>query len=474
MAIVYVDDTGCTYKAGGEKVGTVDLRGGGAATAAQLAGLAGRCTAWIVGGPLSGPEAARLAWAEHGWPEGGATGPALDYRPGTADRGGTVLKIGETTMRSAEPWGWTDAHTAAVAAAVWEEAVSDLRGAALTSGPTAMGITMARILGVFARCQPLPVEAERTIRSTTTQGRVEFFGEAYTGQVTEIDARAAYLSMMARAPAGPTRRVEPGSVVPDLMYETGWYHVAAHPPEGWPTFSPGILPAKIEGRTSWPTAGRVESWCTGHELALAERYGWHPQILGGWYWPEARRSGSLDRLHRRLVAIHGLTDYAVQTPGQAAASRMARTVAVHLIGSLFSAARHTNRVGTLDELQASESAVNARQLTGTRWRWTERRNGWADTVAGRAAHWRPEIAANVWGYGRARLLDAPTARLGERAGALHVGEDARLIGVHTDALYVAGDVPEWLDDGRPGRYRAKHWHFGSDLSTIRDLAAIRG
>lgn len=72
--------------------------------------------------------------------------------------------------------------------------------------------------------------------------------------------------------------------------------------------------------------------------------------------------------------------------------------------------------------------------------------------------YHPELAAQVWGRARARVLGGTKAA---PAGALHLAAD-QLIGVNGDAVY-ATTVPSWalptacggLDDGKVGKLRLK-------------------
>ena len=72
--------------------------------------------------------------------------------------------------------------------------------------------------------------------------------------------------------------------------------------------------------------------------------------------------------------------------------------------------------------------------------------------------YHPELAAQVWGRARARVLDGTKAA---PSGALHVAPH-QLIGINGDAIYTTS-VPTWAlpterggyDDGRAGKLRLK-------------------
>lgn len=74
-------------------------------------------------------------------------------------------------------------------------------------------------------------------------------------------------------------------------------------------------------------------------------------------------------------------------------------------------------------------------------------------------YYRPELAAQVWARGRARVLLSPTSLGADTAGALTVPANT-LLGINGDAIYTSF-VPEWAkptqygggDDGRMGRLR---------------------
>ena len=83
------------------------------------------------------------------------------------------------------------------------------------------------------------------------------------------------------------------------------------------------------------------------------------------------------------------------------------------------------------------------------------------------APYRPELAAQVWGRARARVLRGPSALGNGTSGALNL-DPATLIGIQGDAVY-ASSLPRWSlpveygggDDGKVGRFRIKGYMRGS-------------
>lgn len=398
--------------------------------------------------------------------ESGAPRPVLRIRPGRDDKAGGSLSAkltdGRTVaLRSAAVWGWDDAAAASVAVDWMHEHTSDLSGVAITTGPSGIGLTVARVLGSWQHTAPLPPQCVEDLR-TSGQGRIEFFADPAerTGELHEIDARAAYLSMLSGLPGGPVTRHGSGIVFSDYRYHPGWWRVLAWAPKNWT--GPGLLPVRVGGaRWTYPV-GKIETWASGAELSLAQACGWTINVRKGWSW--GRGPGAFDRLSRRLLTLHNRAE----ADGQPLAARIVRTIAIQTIGATFQEGHNVPMVGSLDALQAAETdgatIRTAREIAPDVWEWVQ-------SSRAQRAHWRPELAVTVWGRGRARLMDAPTGSP-VRAGALHLPEGVELVGLHTDALYLTGN-PGWPDDGRPGRYRTKGSFPAGELAGLSDIWRAR-
>ena len=137
---------------------------------------------------------------------------------------------------------------------------------------------------------------------------------------------------------------------------------------------------------------------------------------------------------------------------KAAVTAALRSILINTVGNFASRGRDQTHV-TFDpkEIPADAADVNQR---GKAFIWTEKAR-W-NSQAERYYH--PELAMQVWGRARARMLSGPMAD-GFQGGALHVPART-LLGVRGDAIYTT-EVPSWSlteergggDDGRVGRMR---------------------
>lgn len=321
--------------------------------------------------------------------------------------------------------------------------------------PSAAGRDLlARVLPESADGWPVPApELAELIRSTTGQGRAELIRPGVdVDELVELDMRLAYGAVAWGLRSGvPTwhRYAPPTSW--DGGRLNGRYLVEWSAPEGWAW--PGILSARTDDGIRWPLTGR--GWADGCEVDLALSFGWTVHVVEGWTWP----AGGADPMRRwasMLTDAAGAAEKAArvgQVSHQVArcARGVARSMLVAAIGALWGAPHRVTRTCPV-ELAGGPGGPPAGApgvaLRGDVVTWQEL----APAAWPEMAH--PEWAAHIWARTRCRLLSAPTAARGVKAGALHLDPE-RTIGFRTDCLYLAGPVPAWPDDGKAGRYRRK-------------------
>lgn len=105
-----------------------------------------------------------------------------------------------------------------------------------------------------------------------------------------------------------------------------------------------------------------------------------------------------------------------------------------------------------------------------------------ETYRADGGSYRPEMAAQVWGRARARVLSCPTAHRGHNGGALAV-EPGTLLGINGDAIYTSV-LPRWSlpvdqgggDDGNVGRMRLQGLLSGpiDTPATVGERNRLRG
>jgi hypothetical protein len=187
------------------------------------------------------------------------------------------------------------------------------------------------------------------------------------------------------------------------------------------------------------------TWADAAEVAIAVEHGWKVQVHRRVLLTPGK---PLDAWARKLERFwQSLTPAAMpDVPAEVLeACRWAvRAIVLKTIGALAQRSFRRTRVYADASEIPDGSGTDYHEGPGG-WVTTERVN------LGRASY--PELTGQLWARGRVRLLDAPTATAGQRAGALHVAPGL-VVAMNTDALYLDG-VPAWTDDGAWGRYRLK-------------------
>lgn len=402
---------------------------------------------WMVGQPHEGGRMAAAKWADalpEGWTEHerghylDGHWPSFRFRSPAGD---------PVEVLNAASWfgpAATDADDVTacivwlgdVLAEVWEGAVM-----LATPATTARDLWLRSLGNREFPC--LPDDLQAFIRSTSGQGRIETFPagsgtNVSAGRLVVYDARIAY--------AGCVRELGHGLPTVDQLdifrpMDRGRYLVRFEPPADWSHV--GILPVKDPDGDGWiwPTSGRWQTWADGAELFVAGRAGWRFDVLGRIIFRD--HSGRpLDRWATRLI---GLMDQPSELPASCRPliRSAVRSLILHGLGAFAGRPHKVSHRGAREEIPAGASGVMFDPDTGSYSWTTEEPPAWPE-----ASH--PEWSSAVWARQRARLLDAPTAEGGKRAGMLSVARST-LLGVRTDAIYMTDD-PGWPDDGKVGRF----------------------
>lgn len=315
------------------------------------------------------------------------------------------------------------------------------------------------------------------IRSTSGQGRVEFFdrGPQLPG-LSYYDGRWMYAALVNELPVGPAEH-HTGPAATYEPYAKGRYRITATVPSDWKHV--GILPLadpdSTTGGWSWPATpgARFETWADGTELLVAHHHGWDFEVLESITFPGKGRP--LDAWATRLTKARSLLDgwsAAGEIPTAAAglARGALRSILLHAIGAFHGQPRQVTRSST--DPDAAPTGVDRHQI-GALWVWSEPRPPAQTELV------HPEWSSTVWARCRARILDGPGPNK-TRTGALHVPA-GDVIGIRTDALYLTSD-PGWVDDGNIGRLRLKATldgpidapHGQAELLALRQLAETAG
>jgi len=402
--------------------------------------------------PFAGVTGARV-WAAGDLPNGWTLSPRGHYFDGSAP----TLRYERADGRSVEVLSgapWFGEVTAEQGRDAWEVLAlrvgKRFRGAVLLSTPASTGRDLfARSLG--DRVFPvLSSDLQELIRSTSGQGRIEWFDGPSIRELVEYDGRMMY--------AGCARELGHGVPTFDHVdeyagYTRGRYQVEVTVPAAWRHV--GIL-GVTEGRDGWrwpaEPGEQFTTWCDSSELAVALDHGWHVRILSRLLFHEHRRR-PLDNWIGGLLALDLGDDDRIR--------RAVRAMILFGIGAMHGRPHRVSRSST----RASDVPPNVRvshdPVTGT-YEWTE--------VGGVA--WpemsHPEWTAAVWGRARARLCVAPRGA----AGMLTVPRSS-VVACRTDAIYLDHD-PHWHDTGAVGQFRhVRTWVEQSERPRPSDLASLQ-
>lgn len=311
-----------------------------------------------------------------------------------------------------------------------------------------------------------------------------------------ITAEQAALNIFDREPLGDGGWVpRPAPGIPDGprkggkgQYVPGWYKVRAKVPKEWRHV--GLLPLQAEDqREGWLYPNRpgatFETWASGAEIKIADDCGWELTPLEGIVFdskplddPDARGKAKPNVLDNWAGKLNAARD-AVQRRDdldpevrQAVAGAL-RAMLLQGIGNFAKRLRGQD-VTVTNPLDIPAEYADTAEKFGDRWVYHVPGRPFKEHEKG---YYHPELAVQVWGRARARMLQSPAPRdySGPRPGMLSM-DPSTILGVRGDAVY-ASEVPRWAlpaadggaDDGKNGRLRIKG--VLNDVPTPLDEAA---
>lgn len=282
----------------------------------------------------------------------------------------------------------------------------------------------------------------------------------YIDTFTYVDGRFMYAGLGRELGIGPGIMLNREAAY-DLMstdpYARAWYQVRFTVPEGWNHI--GILgvqhPNPAEGwfYPNRPGARHV-TWADASEVAVALAHGWLIEPMQAIRWQKKMKP--LDTFMNRLNTARERVEQNREIPWilRKAVSSALRQITIQTVGSF--ASRGTTKTMYVDSaLDIPGEYQNTMIRHGKYFTYEAPGDRWEQQ------NYHPELAIQVWGRGRARLLSAPTAFGGGTGGALTL-PGSSLIGVNGDAIYTT-EIPAWSlpaargggDDGKTGRLRIK-------------------
>lgn len=292
---------------------------------------------------------------------------------------------------------------------------------------------------------------------------------------TYLDGRFMYAGLGRELGVGPGVRLNRAQAYELLHldpYARATYEVRFTVPDTWQHV--GILPVRHENVSDgwfFPNrpGARHTTWADGSELSIALAHGWGIEPLQAIQFDKARPVDTfMTRLDKARQALETNRDLPWML--RKAASNALRSILIQTVGAFASrgAAKTVTVASTFDV----PSEYQHTMYTDGRGVVTYERPGDRSNTAG----YHPELAIQIWGRGRARLLSAPSALGNNTAGVLTL-DPSTVVGVNGDAIYTT-DLPAWAlptsrgggDDGKTGRLRLKGALRGSYLTpTNRDM-----
>lgn len=286
-------------------------------------------------------------------------------------------------------------------------------------------------------------------------------------QFAYVDGRFMYAAMGRELGIGPGFRFNQArawQLLNDEPYARARYLVRFEVPKDWNHV--GILGVrKPEISDGWYFPNRPgavgETWADAAEVQVAMAHGWSIVVYEAVMFTKAR---PLDTFTERLTRARDRVSQDQDLPFllRKAVEGALRMIVLQAIGSFASRGRDSTRVATSAlEVPAEYQRTMSRQGELFIYRVPSSRNsGWQE-------FYHPELAAQVWGRARARVLDGPSALGHHTAGALTV-DPGTLLGINGDAIYTT-ELPRWSlpvaqdggDDGRTGRLRLQGFTAGN-------------
>ncbi len=294
-----------------------------------------------------------------------------------------------------------------------------------------------------------------------TQPRLEKF--AY------VDGRFMYASLCRELGVGPgvrLNRKDTYTMLDQDPYARARVLVRFKVPDNWNHVGLfGVQHNRVADGWYYPNRpGAIgQTWADTAELHIARKAGWLLDPLESVVFNKSavNKNGEkvsarpLDTFANRIIKIRETADEDPEMPLaiKAAVGAALRAIMIQTIGAFSSRGRSSTVVAWNPQDVPAEHQS------------TMRREGQAFVYKvptlghTRSPYYHPELAAQVWARGRARVLLGPSALGADTAGALTVPPNT-LMGINGDAIYTSF-IPKWSlpaengggDDGKMGRLR---------------------
>lgn len=292
-----------------------------------------------------------------------------------------------------------------------------------------------------------------------------------------VDGRFMYAALTREIGVGPIVQLT-RSQAADLYREDPYarvrYKVTFTVPDTWEHI--GLIGTQDEDTYDWHWPNRPgakgTAWVDAAELRVATAMGWVIDFHEALHF--TGKGDPLRTYSERIVRARTMVTEA-RTTGRHPAETLdavedaLRNVLLHSIGRFAARGRGTTRTATTFNEIPAEWRPSAR-AGANGFTYTE----YASMTDRQLSYYHPEIAAQIWGGARARLLISPSAYGAESAGVLDL-DPHTVIGVQGDAVFTTA-LPKFAlpaadgggDDGRIGRLRLKG-HLAGDLKTPTTL-----
>ncbi len=300
-------------------------------------------------------------------------------------------------------------------------------------------------------------------------------------QFAYVDGRFMYAALGRELGIGPGYRLsQPRAfqLLQDDPYARARYEVRFQIPKDWNHVGLlGVRHDKLSDGWYFPNrpGAMGVTWADAAEIQVAMKHGWGITVYQGILFQKAK---PLDTFTERLTRARDRVGTEPDLPPllRKAVEAALRAIVLQAIGAFASRGREETRVAT-SALEVP--AEYQRTMTRQGELFIYRVPSSSDT--GSREFYHPELAAQVWGRARARVLDGPSGLGLHTSGALAVNPST-LLGVNGDAIYTT-ELPTWSlplnhgggDDGKTGRLRLQGFIAGSfqTPATLQQRDALR-
>jgi len=296
-----------------------------------------------------------------------------------------------------------------------------------------------------------------------------------------VDGRFMYAGVGRELGIGPVQRLgreAANELLEQNPYTRARFLVRFKVPEKWNHVR--ILAVKQQRvEEGWYYPNRpgaiAETWADGSEIHVARAYGWlidaHEAVVFTKDRPLDTFTDRMTRARAKVAENQDLNPLIRQ-----AVMAALRSIVLHSIGAFAAGGRDETRVAENPfDIPAEFQSAAIRQ--GKLWIYNIPSNPSVRT----SSFYHPELAAQVWGRARARVLHGPSALGNGTSGALRL-EPSTLIGIQGDAVFTTA-LPFWSlpenmgggDDGKTGRLRLQGYTRGSFQTpeTLKQRAALK-